>query len=352
MLNSSKAKYKPKEAVTLILNGRELPTAQGRFACGMDVLAPSYNATIAWTPGKDPWLDKATARGSYADSLLYIGSQLVCTARLYARANFITKDSITKTLEFFSVTADLVDSHIPPTEGEIRHSDLKQIAELLCAKNGFSVTFNDDPGPPFETVEAKRDGIETVGKYLQRLSSQRGFFVSSDEKGGVIFQKAVSNEKPIARIEWPGRVVNEHVAKFDDRKRFARYFASSVAGDGTALNATAKDPSVPAARQILFEANDVDSIGIQDAADWRMLKIELEALSVNFPVSGWFNINDELWQPNTIVTAKSPALDIPDEKIFIIRQCEFAWSATKREALLNLVPPLSVEGGSLKVGTK
>ena len=352
MLDANRFKDRPKEKVTLLLDGRELPTMQGRFAYGIDVLASSYNVTIAWNPSKDQWLDKATARGSFADSQLYIGPTLVCTGRLYAREPNISNSGITKSLEFYSVTADLVDSDIPPAEGEIRQSDLKQIAELLCATHGFPVAFKDDPGAPFDVVEAKRDSVEKVGKFLQRLASQRGLFVSCNEKGGVVFQKAASGGKPVARIEYPGRITTEHKARFDDRLRYAKYFVSSVTGDGTPLNATASDPQVPAARQLLFEANDADSETIQNAVDWRMLRIELEALSVSFPVTDWFDANGELWRPNTIVTARSPVLDIPDEFNYVVRQVEFEWTASGRSAVLNLVPPLSSDGGKLKVGSK
>ncbi|MDR0475541.1 MAG: hypothetical protein LBH43_17945 [Treponema sp.] len=352
MSNPDRFKGRQKEKITLILDGKELPVMQGRFAYGIDILASSYSAAIVWNPGKDAWLDKATARGSFANSELYIGSKLVCTSRLYGRENVIVNDSVTKNLEFFSVTADLVDSHIPPQEGEILQSDLKQIAELLCGKHGFPVEFKDEPGDPFDVVEAKRDGVETVGKYLQRLAAQRGLFVSCDEKGGVVFQKAVSSGKSVAYIEYPGRVAIEHKAHFDDRLRYSKYFVSSITGDGAVLNATAVDPGVPEARQLLFEANDANSENIQDAADWRMLRIELEALSMDFPVSGWFDGNGELWRPNTIVSAKSPVLDIPDEREFIIRQVEFIWSAAVRTATLNLVPLLKAVGGKLKVGKK
>ena len=201
-------------------------------------------------------------------------------------------------------------------------------------------------------VEVKRENVETVAKFLQRLAAQRGLFISCDNSGGVVFQKAANSGDPVALIEYPGRVATEYKAKFDDRLRFAKYFASSMSGDGQALNATATDPNVPAARQILFEANDADADGIQAAAEWRMLRLELEALSVNFPVSDWFDASGKLWKPNTIVTAKSPVLDIPDEFNYVIRQVEFAWTASERSALLNLVPPLSVDGGKLKVGVR
>jgi prophage tail gpP-like protein len=347
-----------KEQITLVIGGgskkletRELPVKSGRFAYGIDILASSYNAEIAWTPGKDKWLDDTTARGSFAESELYIGSELVCTARLYARKNTIARDGMTKSLEFYSVTKDLVDSDIPPAFSEIRNSDLKGIAEKLLATHGYPVTFKDPPGPAFDVIE--RNDKETVAKYVQRLAAQRGLFVSCDEKGGVVFQKAANSGRPVAHIVYPGRTAVSHEAHFDDAKRYAKYFASSISGDGTALNATASDPQVPAARQILFEANDSDAGNIQSAAEWAMLRRELEALSVIFPVSDWFDDSGDLWKPNAIVTAKSPVLDIPEQAEFVIRQAEFCWSAAGRSATLNLVPPLSVNGsGKLVIGTK
>jgi len=353
-------KDNPKEKVTIVLDGRELPHMSGRFAYGIDILCPSFNCSVAWTPSNDNspeyarWFDKATARGSLADAQLYIGPELVCTGRLYARESVIAKDGITKNLEFYSLTADIADSHVPPQEKEIRNSDLKQIAELVLEKHGIPVDFIDPPGNAFDAVEAERSGVETVAKYLQRLAAQRGLFVAGDNRGGVVFQKAANSGSPVARIEYPGRVAGEFKARYDDRLRFAKYFASSMSGDGQPLNATASDPQIGAkapGRQILFEANDADASSINEAAAWRMIRIELEALSVSFPVSDWFDGSGKLWKPNTFVTCKSPVLDIPEEKDFIIKSVEFAWTASERSALLNLVPPLTKDGaGNLVIG--
>jgi len=353
-------KNNPKEKITLVLDGRELPVKQGRFAYGIDILCPSFNCSVVWTPSNEnspeyaKWFDRVTARGSLTDAQLYIGPELVCTGRLYARESVIAKDGITKNLEFYSLTADIADSHVPPQEKEIRNSNLKQIAEKVLEKHGFPITFKDPPGNAFDAVEAERSGVETVAKYLQRLAACRGLFVAGDNRGGVVFQKAVNSGSPVARIEYPGRTATEFKARYDDRLRFAKYFASSMSGDGQPLNATASDPQIGAkapGRQILFEANDADASTINEAAAWRMIRIELEALSVSFPVSDWFDGSGRLWKPNTIVTAKAPVLDIPDERNYVIKNVEFAWTASGRSALLNLVPPLSKDGaGNLVVG--
>ncbi|MFP3041896.1 hypothetical protein LQZ19_08745 [Treponema primitia] len=339
----------PKGTIKLKIEGREVKTMQGRFAYGIDLFASLWNAEIAWFPGKDSALDKSTARGSFADSELSLGGELVGTGCLYTRENIITANGITKQLEFYSKTADLVDSCLFPALSEIRDSDLKQIAEKVLADNDIPVKFIDPPGAPFEVIE--RQGVETVAKYFQRLAAQRGLFISTDPTGTLIFQKAIQSGKPVAHLEWGGKTATEYRAKFDDRTRYAKYIAGSQAGDGEPIYATAYDPKVPKVRQLLFDANEADAGNIQDAAEWRMLKLALEAYSIPFPVSDWYDDSGHLWKPNTIVTAKSPVLDIPDTKQFIIRQAEFAWSATGCSAVLSLVPPLTVDGsGNLKVG--
>jgi prophage tail gpP-like protein/phage tail protein X len=204
---------KPKGTLTLIIDGREVPVKQARFGYGIDLLASSWNAEIAWTPGKDTKLDKATARGSFAPSDIYLGGQHMGSGRLYSRKNHIGAREMTKQLTFYSTTKDLVDSCLLPAMSEIKDSDLKQIADKILAANGIPVVFIDPPGPPFEVIQ--RDGVETVAKYFQRLASQRGLFVSCDERGRVVFQKLATAGKPAAHLEWNGRTATEYDVEFN-----------------------------------------------------------------------------------------------------------------------------------------
>jgi prophage tail gpP-like protein len=313
------------------------------------MFASPWNAEIPWRKGKDPALDALLKRGSYAGSELYLGGSLVGTGRLYARENTVTPAGTGKSLEFYSATADLVDSSLTPKWSEVDGSSLKQIAETVLAPLGFGVDFRGDPGKAFEQIG--RNGVETVAKYFQRLAAQRGFFVSCNEYADVVFsQMAKPGGSPVARFE-EGVTTNatEYKAKFDDRNRFRSYLAYSQAGDGTAkITQEVTDKAVPGIRQLVFEAPECDPDLIFDAASWAMIKTLLEAYSVSLPVVDWYADNGSLWKTNDVVTVKSSSLDIEDAKEFVIRQVEFSWGPSGRSATLSLVPPLWVEGNELK----
>jgi prophage tail gpP-like protein len=339
---------KPKGSVTLTVGGREVPTIQGRFSYALDMFASLWNAEIPWRKDKDPALDAILKRGSYADSELYLGGSLVGTGRLYARENTVTPAGAGKSLEFYSKTADLVDSSLTPKWSEIAGSNLKQIAETVLTPLGFGIDFQGDPGKAFEQIG--RNGVETVAKYFQRLAAQRGFFVSCNEYAEVVFQRMAGEGAPVAGfVEGETRNALEYKAKFDDRSRFRTYLAYAQAGDGTAkITQEVTDKAVPGIRQLVFEAPECDPDLIFDAASWAMIKTLLEAYSFSLPVVDWYSDAGDLWKPNQVVTVKSSSLDIDEAKEFIIRQVEFAWGPSGRSATLSLVPPLWVEGNELK----
>jgi prophage tail gpP-like protein len=338
-----RAEIADKKAVTIFLGGRELRHFQGRFAYGVDVLARSWNADIAWTPGADPELDKLASRGSFADSELYLFGKLAASGRIYARTAAIKPDSVTKNLVFFAKTKDIMDGSLS-MNFEYAKSTIREIADEICSKIGFSAKFPDGPGEPYDSIEGL-PAYETIGNFFQKLAAARGLFVSCDENSALIFQKLHAFEPPVAHIDMTGRIATEYSATFDDSKRYNNYIATSTAGDGKSLNGkTFIDPQVPAARQFIFSAPECDAGTLDLAAEWAMLKINLEAAEIKIPTDKWTDSNGDLWKPNTIVTVKSPVLDIPDPRKYLVRGVEFAWTASSRSAQLSLVPVLSVDG--------
>jgi prophage tail gpP-like protein len=337
------AEIADKKAVTIFLGGKELRHFQGRFAYGIDVLAPSWNADIAWTPGADPELDNLTSRDSFADSELYLFGNLAASGRIYTRTATIKPDSVTKNLIFFAKTKDIVDGSLS-INFEYAKSTLQQIANEICSKIGFGAKFPDGPGEPYDSIEGVPTH-ETIGNFFQKLAAARGFFVSCDENSALVFQKLHTSGPPVAHIDMTRRIATEYSATFDNTKRYNNYIATSTAGDGKSLNCKSFiDPQVPAARQFIFSAPECDAGTLDLAASWAMLKINLEAAEIKLPVSAWTDSANNLWRPNSTITLKSPVLDIPEPRKYLIRGVEFAWTASSRSAQLSLVPVLSVDG--------
>jgi prophage tail gpP-like protein len=333
-----------KKSVTVFLNDRELLTTQGRFACGIDTMASSWNCDILWTPGADPVLDRDTARGSFADGRIYLMGGLVGSGRLYTRTNRVAPDSITKNLVFYSRTKDIVDTSLSPTHPEYAKSTLRQIADDICSTIGFRAVFPDGTGEAFELIEGV-PMYETLGKYLQKLAAARGLFVGCDETSALVFQRLRASGTPVAHIDMTGRIATSYETVYDDTLRFHTFAAVSQAGDGsTARSRGFFDEQVPAARQLVFEAGDLDTAGLDEAARWAMLKINLQANEIKIPTDKWTDNNGDLWRSNTVVTVKAPVLDIPEARKYVIRGAEFTWTADARSAQLSLVPVLSVDG--------
>jgi prophage tail gpP-like protein len=339
-----KPEIQNKKAVTVFLNGREIHATQGRAAFAVDSIASSFNCDCLWTPGKDAQFDKDTSRGSYADASLYLFGKLAITGRLYTRTNRIGTDGVTKNLVFYSATKDLVDTSLGKHSASFQKATLQQIAKEVCGVHGFKTKFPDGDGGEFLLVE----GIptyETAGKFLQKLAAAKGFFVSCDETSALVFQKLHTSEKPVANIDITGRIATEYAVTFDDTLRFNNYAAVSVSGDGKEAHSKSFiDEQVPGARQFVFEASDSDAGNLDLAAEWAAIKITLQANEIKIPSDKWVDANGDLWKTNSVISLKSPVLDIPESRKYIIRGVEFAWTANSRSAELSLVPILSVDG--------
>jgi prophage tail gpP-like protein len=332
--------------VSLFIGDREVPTLQGRFGWALDTFASSWNADTVWNPGSDTEFDRLTARGSFADSRLYLMGQLVGTGRLYTRTAHIGTDEITKNLVFYSMTKDLVDPTLAPKWEELDDSTIQDITDNILGTLGYQAKFIDPPGEPFDYIQ-RQDG-ETIAKYLQRLAAQRGLFISCDSVGALIFQKLAQDGKSVAHIDPTGRVATDYETTYDDTARFAQYVAYATSADGTAhVGGIAKDPQVPGAREMVFKADDSDAGELDAVAEWMMLVVALKSAEIQIPVSTWTDPDGSLWTPNTMVTVKSPVLDIDRPRKMIIRAVEFSWTASELTAELSLVPILKVENGTL-----
>ncbi|GHV81893.1 hypothetical protein AGMMS49991_04510 [Spirochaetia bacterium] len=338
---------KPKGAITLILEGREVRVSAGRLGHGLDQMCRQWACDIPFIPKKDPWLDEVTARGSFAAGELYFGPELVATGKLYERTISGTDNESKKTLTFASAAADMVDSSLWPANSEIRDCNLKQIAEKIMGSAGFKFTFIDPPGAAFPMIQCKE--VETVAAYFQRLAGQRGLFISTDEEGTVIFQKLHDNAPPVANIVYgESRSVTAYSVTFNDRLRFREYHAANTAADGTGIEADVTDPTVKGPRQIIFDAANCNSADIVTAAEWVMIQSNMEAFSFTLPLATWWDDNGEIFKDNTKIILSAPILDIKQPSPFIIRAVEFSFTPDSRTAALSLVPPLHIEGGRLK----
>lgn len=350
---------KTREDVTFFIEGREVPVISASISRSIDTMADGWTCEIEWIPGRDPELDRRIAPYTYARSQLYIGPRLVNTGRLYTVRPSLGPGGLTKQLECASYTADLVDSMMPPRFfSEWSGASLYDIARSLCQPMSIDVgigsaVIDGRAGTPFDFVQAEL--TQTYSDLLTKLAFQRGMLVTNDKFGMLLLTMGLRQGNVMAtlgEVELAAYVRNlssgaaksqTWSATFDGRKRFGTYAVYGQSGnpeeDGAVIQSEALDVKVDPARRtnIIVSENTASTAGI--TAAWHRSQKLVDALTIPFPVIGWYTPAGTLWDPNTFVVVKAPSLDINTATRFLVRQIDYEHTTGGQTATLYLVPP-------------
>jgi len=328
---------------TVVIEGKEIPVKGGQAVRTADTAADGWVASIARDTSDDD-LTELLRPYKYREAAVYLGGKLVVNGRLYGVQHTITENGgVVCDLEGWSYTADMIDSTLKAPY-EANKINLETRARDLVEPLGISVLFEVDDDPPFDRVTA--DKTDTIFDHLLSLAKQRGVLVTSTNQGELLFTKAQSGD-PVGTIEEGVPPFVNVSAKFDGRARFNRYKAVGQSPKKNAKTATAADDRVPSSRFLTFQADESTGGDIQKAADWRRSKQIADALTIRLPVPSWYAPNGELWQPNTLVTIKSPTIYLEDGFNFLIREVEYEFRDDGTTANLSLVTPETYSGESI-----
>lgn len=348
---------KQPDDLTVVIDGLEVPMLSARIIRTMDTGADGWSGRIAWTPGEIPELDRATRPYGYPRAAAYIGNELIVGGCLYTVEPEMTTEGMTKGLHGYSFTADAIDSHMQPPY-EFNGVTLKQLADALLPPLGIKGVWECPVGSAFDKVTASEG--DSIFGFLAKLAAQRGILVSSTPQGDMLFLRAAVDSKPVGVLQEGEPFAVGWKASYDGRLRYNQYRCiTKGAKAGASLNwrdpnygktgsvgpsvVIESDDSVPRSRWMTFHADDTTPGNIKTAAKWRKNKQFIEALTQEFPVSGWIAPDGKPWRPNTKVTVISPTLGVPQGFDFMIRAVEFNLDG-QRDAVLSLVPPQAYSG--------
>lgn len=336
-------KSKPVDDFQIEINGRFIPIIAGSIIRTMDTAADAWSATIAWTPGKDEFIDKNTAPFSYSPAKAYIGGERLVTGTLLETNPTLDTNGSRKDLVGYAATINIVDSNLRPSDYEDNKISLKERAEKLLKPYGLRV-FTDQfseakANEKFDRVSAEEK--DTIFVHLAKLAAQKQLLVSSTEKGNLLFTRANINAKPVGTIEESAAGVGlSYSAKYNGRKRFSVWHIDcQTPFKKNKKNGISKDPAVPIMRfKNITVDNDTEG-AIQETAEWIRSKEFVKAMQVPFPYPSFRAPNGELWRENTTVIVKSKTIGVPDGFKFLIAQVEFKRSSSGDGVVLSLVPP-------------
>lgn len=328
--------------VTLNLMGTKVPLLSMRLNRSIDSMADQFIGDFPWTPGEVATVDQKTHLYAYSRCSLTLGSTLALTGRIYNTTNKMSQSGRTKTLEGYSSTVDLVDSHMPTSvRGQYQGGVyLDTMAKDIGSFFGLTVTMpKGKRGGHFDLVDYSV--TETCGKILERLAFQSALLVSNDETGNLLFQDAseLATAAPVGTLQEGDGLPNQFEIKADGRARFGIYVAVGQSGDADQVFSAQIDPVAPRQRRQVFVVEDTNAGGIVSSSQYKRSRQIVACLTMSVPVTSWYAPSGKLWTPGMMVVIKSTTMEIPDGMSFLVRETEHTMDDSGYRCSLKVVPP-------------
>lgn len=386
---------KDKDQMTLIIEDREIVMESATLVKTMDTGADGFTCVIPWTPKLDSKLDLLTKPYSYNNSGIYIAGNLISEQILYD-VTHNTGGRTEKTLEFWSKTADIIDSTvIAPYEmnnvkltdrckqqcnpfginvivGEDAASSLNETKKVIYSvKKRESYIYNIDlqkqtvsenyiytPVKKSKLVtdekkfsRIKAEPTDTIFSHLAKLAAQRGLLLSCTSNGDLLITKANINSKIVGTLEegktW---LCDAYKAEWSGRSRFAIYRAMTKSASGKKAKGIQKatDKTIKSPRLLTFNSNDSLPGEVKNAAEWRRNKSAADAMTMQIPVNSWYAPDGTLWNPNTRITIISETLLCEKGFTFLITSVEYKYENGGTTANLSVKPPSLYSDGVIE----
>lgn len=242
---------------------------------------------------------------------------------------------------------------------EYNNLTLKEIAEALAKPFNVGVEFQGEPGPAFERVACDLD--KKVFEFLTDLAKQRGFIISSNTSGGLLFLKS-TNSTPVAKLDQGLAPVISVTPAFNPQDFYTDLTGLAPVEVGkTAAKKTVKTkkdaPKVKAPkpakkysqfsvsetfevfRPLSFKVDDIDGADLETATKAKQARMLGNMATYDVVVATWRDANGALWSPNTTLTLRYPDAMIYDFYNFTIKSITFEKDADSETATLTLALP-------------
>ncbi len=339
---TKKITNKRKDQITIVLGDREIPFSTCRILRTMDTAADAWTCSLAWVPGKDPEFDNLISPFQYTPAQVYIGNELIINGSLYGVQPQSTETGLTIVLTGYSFAADVIDSTMPEPYEEENITGEERVNSTIKGMGIKAVFERIDSDPQFDRVVGEI--TDTIFGHLSELAFQRGILISSTPNGDLLFTRANVNGKSVGTLRSGSPLPLGWGANFDGRKLFNSIRAIGESPGDAVKQAVSVDSNIPKSRFMTFKADNTTTGNIQDAANWKRSKQYAEALTIPFPVTGFYAPDGTLYRENKIVTVISAEIFVPNGFDFLIKQVEYQQTADGNVTTLGLVPPAVYSG--------
>jgi prophage tail gpP-like protein len=296
-----------------------------------------------------------------ADELLFTGTMIDVNPQMSAALRMVDVTAYSRAAKLSE--CDMPWGDPPAVPFECNGLKLDAIAKHFCAPFGLDAKVEGDSGDAFFRVKPtkrtkKRNkiyggaGQETlqvegnVQDFLAELGRQRGFVLSSNEDGDLLFRSSTPTGAPVVSLVEGEQPLLSVVPQFNPRE-----FYSEITGVTPAKNKrkgssyTLMNPFLTQERRSMsFNLDDTEAADAPLAVRAKLGRMFANVMSVSVAVPTWRDPRGGLWAPNTTVTLLAPSAMIYRKTEFLVRDVMLTQTAATEMAELNLVLPGAFSG--------
>lgn len=255
---------------------------------------------------------------------------------------------------------------------EFNNLNLRDIATKLAGYFKINVVFKEDPGPVFQRVACDPD--KKIFDFLTELAKQRGFVISSDENGDLLFWKSATGlpvavlrqgESPLQTVtptfnpqEYYSDLTGLAPVEVDKAPAKKTVKTKKEKKDKTAApKKPAKTPKPPKKyqkfsvaedtevfRPLSFKIDDIEGADVETATKAKLARMLGNMASYEIKVATWRDSYGKLWTPNTKIRLFAPDAFIYEEFEFEIKSVSLSQSEENEDARLVVCLPGSFSG--------
>jgi prophage tail gpP-like protein len=312
-----------------------------------DTIADTFNLTSPFD-FKNELQQEIFKPFAYKPFSLYIGGERMMSGTIIDVNPETSANKSKVSLSGYSLPGILADVNLSPSMYPFESDglNLKQIAEKLSAPFGITVVFSNDPGSAFSENDKTDIGQdEKIYNYLVNLARQRGFVISSNIQGNLVFQKTTT-APPTETIIGGQPPFAKSGARYKGQVRSSSITALSIeAVSGAGQSATIEDPEIVISRPRVIKAQDTNSGNLKGAAIAQYGRDLAASAIISLTVLGWRRPSDkQLWQENTKIVYLNPGDMIYKETEFLIKKVNYIKTPNNEITVLTLVFPEAYSG--------
>ena len=343
------------DEIAILINGKMLKYFNAfNIKFGYDKLADEFSFGASFDADNPE--HRAAFKGVWQPTVIYIGGQPVITGQSFAQPTLTTNNN-TVLVKGYSITGNLLKNALTEKFEFEETATFEDIIVDVCRRVGIAVVIDkaakDIAAKPFEQ-RVVFSPTEAAGAKLTQLARDRGLILSDTFNGRILVTKPKLEGAIVQAFvegDQPSIIFNPTYNAEALSTKYIGYAPEAPDESTTAENNTIDGLPMPGIlpRVSGFQPRDVDNIGIEDAVRAERGRSYAAWLSANIQVDGWRDSNGNLYQPNTLISVRSPGVFIYEDTLFLVRDVSLLADVANRSATLELILPEALSGKDLKI---